>query len=116
MVYDSVIDTQLYGEIKIGDYFDKIPGVIEIKHIGNEIKHIIADDTTKSVNTNLYIENKKIKYVMRHKVRKRLYKIIVDNNAVTITEDHSIMILRNEKLESIKITDIKPTDKLIQIK
>jgi DNA polymerase elongation subunit (family B) len=38
VVYDSIIDTHIYGKIRIGEYFDKIPGVVEIRDVNNEIK------------------------------------------------------------------------------
>ena len=50
---------------------------------------------------------------MKHKVKKKMFKIKINDKEVEITEDHSIMVLRNNKLISIKPKDILKTDKLI---
>ena len=78
---------------------------------------------TPSVDKNFNIENKKIKYVIRHKVinkNKRMFKVKLflsehsnDYKEVIITEDHSIMCKRNNKLIEIKIGDIQENDKLL---
>lgn len=64
---------------------------------------------------NNKIFNKKILALYRHKVSKKRYKIVSETGKeVIVTEDHSIMILRNELLMEIKPKDILPTDKIIQ--
>lgn len=55
----------------------------------------------------------KVNYVMRHKVKKNMYKVRYRNKEVIITEDHSIVIKRDEELISCTPLDIKEKDKII---
>ncbi len=69
-----------------------------------------------TVNSNKELEEKPIKHIMKHKVKKRLFEVIdEDGNSVTITEDHSIIVDRNGKLISVKPTEIVENDELITI-
>lgn len=61
------------------------------------------------------ILQKPIKYVMRHKVNKKMYKITVGENSVTVTEDHSIMVLHNNKLISKKPNELLGTETVLYI-
>jgi len=55
-----------------------------------------------------------ISYVMRHKTKKKLYKITLQNDkTVTVTEDHSIMVDRDGFLLEVTPTEILDTDLII---
>ena len=56
---------------------------------------------------------KNITYIKKHKVCKRMFRIKVWNDYVDVTEDHSIMIIRNGILQSIKAKDLINGDKII---
>lgn len=58
-----------------------------------------------------------IKYIMRHKVSKGKFKIkSKSGKEVIVTEDHSCMVIRDNKLIDIKAKDINPkTDKLVEV-
>lgn len=60
---------------------------------------------------------KPIKYIMRHKVNKPKYKIKTKSGKeLILTGDHSIMVIRNNELISVKTKDIdKTTDRVITI-
>ena len=60
---------------------------------------------------------KPIKYIMRHKVNKPKFKIKTKSGKeLILTGDHSVMVIRNNKLISIKTKDINlNTDKVITI-
>lgn len=68
---------------------------------------------TASVSQDLKIENKKIKYVMKHKVKKEMFRISVNGKYVDITADHSLMVVRNNKLISVKPKEIQKGDKVL---
>ena len=53
---------------------------------------------------------------MKHKVKKRMFKINCNGDDVTITEDHSMMVIRNGKLVETKPTELQKGDKLVKIK
>jgi len=55
-----------------------------------------------------------IAYVMRHKTKKKLYKITLQNNkCVTVTEDHSVMVDRDGFLLEVKPIEILDSDLII---
>ncbi len=104
-------DTILYinnKEVLIGDYYNYISDD-NIVDNSKEIKKVTNNDVSLSFNgTN--IENKKVTYVMRHKVKKKLYKITVGDRSVTVTEDHSVIVLDdNNNMLSIKPKDMDNT-------
>lgn len=112
-VYNTIINTTKYQNIMIGDYFDKIQGTVEIRDENNLIKHITEYDTINSVSKDFNMQDKKINYVMKHKVKKRLFKITVNSESTTITEDHSLMVRRDNELVSVKVSELLPTDEVL---
>ena len=110
-VGDTLIPTSL-GKIKIEDLFEKSGEIIKNEN-GSFIKRLNEKILAKSMNSDFEIQDKKIIYVMKHKVNKRMFKISVNDKSVIITEDHSVMINRNDKLLSVKPSEILETDKLI---
>lgn len=55
-------------------------------------------------------------YVMRHKTKKKLYKITTENGkSVTVTEDHSVMVYRDNNLIEVTPSDLLPTDVTVTI-
>lgn len=101
--------------IKISELYDKTSGKLEILPNNSEIKTPSVSLKTLSVSKNFEIQSKKIKYLMKHKVKKHMYKIKTKNNEVIITEDHSVMIKRNGILCSVKPHEILKTDILLEI-
>ena len=61
------------------------------------------------------IQYKKIKKIVRHKITKKLYRVKTDENEVIITEDHSLVVLRNNELIGITIKELKDGDRLLEI-
>jgi len=53
---------------------------------------------------------------MAHKVKKRMYKIKHENNEVVVTEDHSVIIKRDNKYIDVKPKNIIKGDKIIKNK
>lgn len=73
--------------------------------------------TTPSVNKDTgCVEHNKVTYVWKNNVKKRMFKIKTKDREVIVTADHSIIVERDGKIQSIKPADIdKKTDKIIQI-
>jgi hypothetical protein len=61
------------------------------------------------------IERSKIKYFCRHSVNKRMFRISTGDQSVEVTEDHSIIIIRNSTIVSVRPADICHGDKIIKI-
>lgn len=63
------------------------------------------------------IVERSIKYIMRHKVTKARFKIKTKSGKeVVVTGDHSIMVIRDGNLISVKAKDIKNGDKVVTLK
>jgi DNA polymerase elongation subunit (family B) len=55
-----------------------------------------------------------ISYVMRHKTKKKIFKIVLENGKeIKVTQDHSVMVDRDGFLIEVKPTEILPTDLII---
>ena len=113
------------NEITIGEFTDIMEqkGEIVKKENGKEIIHLPFEILTPSVKTENSenklehkLEYKKIDYVMKHKTKKTLYKITIDNDEIEVTEDHSCIVLRDDNLISIKPKEIKATDIFVKLK
>lgn len=112
VVSDTIINTN-NGNIAIGELYDSIDGNIVVTKSNSYVKTPSEYIESLSVNKDLKIESKKIKYIMKHKVNKRMFKVKCNGKEVTITEDHSIMVVRNGALIECKPADIIKGDKLI---
>lgn len=120
---DSVVgDTYIRtdeGDIKIEDLFNMLDGYIEERNENNFIKHVHQNSNTMkaaSVNQQKQLQYNNINYVMKHKVKKRMFQVNCGGDSVTITEDHSMMVIRDNKLIETKPTELRPNDRLIKIK
>lgn len=112
-VGDTLISTSL-GKIKIEDLFERSGEIIKNEN-GSFVKKLDEKILAKSMNSNFEIQDKKIIYVMKHKVNKRMFKITVNNKSVIITEDHSLVVKRDNKLVSVKAQELKNTDEIMQL-
>ncbi len=106
---DTLINTSVCKK-KISDLYSEIDGTVKYTQNGSEIKKPVTVITTPSVNDNFEIQNKKIVYLMKHTVKKRMFKIKLKNKEVIVTEDHSIIVKRNGALVSVKPKNILKTD------
>lgn len=90
---------------------------IVLKLNGNQELVPVKNHTTKTyIDHDYKTTDKPIKYIMRHKVTKPQYMITTESgNVIKLTGDHSIMVIRDNELISIKTCDIKDTDKIITI-
>nr|DAT03924.1 MAG TPA: Hint [Caudoviricetes sp.] len=56
-----------------------------------------------------------ISYVMRHKVKKRMYRITSNGQSVIVTADHSLIVLRGEQYIDCTPSQLQAGDKIVQI-
>jgi hypothetical protein len=114
---DSVVgDTEIYsnGEKKtIEAFYDSITTDERILGEDNFIKSVHGYDTLSVFDSEVVATP--IVYVMKHKVKKKLYKLSIGNKSVVITEDHSLVVMRSGELISIKPKDIDPADELLYL-
>lgn len=65
------------------------------------------DCTTLSVSSTAKLEERRINYVMKHSVKKRMFRIKTPRGSVDVTEDHSCIV---RDRTSKKVFSIKPKD------
>lgn len=97
----------------IEDWFKILSQTNPVAH--NENKELVSATgyfTPTLVNQN--VVPKPMLGIYRHKVKKRMFKIYAENgDCVTVTEDHSLMVLRENNVIEVKPLDILPNDRLI---
>lgn len=71
--------------------------------------------TSPSMDSDFNIEDKKVNYIMKHTVTKEMFEISCDGDTVVVTEDHSVIVLRNNRLKSVKPMDIVDTDCIVKV-
>ena len=99
--------------ITIADYYNSIASnYIKYDDINkNYIKRVDNGDVALAYNNGI-VQNK-IKHVMKHTVKKRMYKIKCNGKEVIMTEDHSIIVNRNGKNISASPKNIINSDNVI---
>ncbi len=119
---DSVVgDTIVHingTDMKISDAYDLCGEVYEKRDDYNrsyvkptkDMKTLSFDTACESVVSG------NVKYIMKHKVNKRMFKLTVGDKSVTVTEDHSIIVYRNSEYVSVSPKDLLSTDKIVKIK
>lgn len=103
------------GSLHIFDLYNS-QNTKEVEYKPGKFFKEVKDLKALSVNKNFQLEYKPIKYVMKHTVKKRLFRVKCNGNEVVITNDHSIMVKRDNELIEVKPFDIRKTDKLITVK
>lgn len=112
---DSIININ-GEEITIEDFFNDSIGTVETRSNDNYIKRLDGTYITPSMSDEEALEKSPVNYIMAHKVKKRFFKISFEGKEVVVTEDHSIIVEENNKLISIKPSDLDPqTHKIYKI-
>ena len=116
---DSVVEDSIINvdgkDIEIQTFFEN-DGTLVKNEKDNFVKKFNKDYYTWSFDKKTKsIVSKKIVYCMKHKVKKRMFKISTyyTGHNVIITEDHSIIINRFGKFVDIKPSDIRTNDSCI---
>lgn len=109
---DSVVGDSLINvdgkDITIADFYNNSPDDFLRNDSFNNDYVKIAKGITPSVNKDGNLEFRNIKYVMKHKVKKKMFKIKCNGKEVTVTEDHSIIVKENGEIKSIKPELLRP--------
>lgn len=118
---DSVVGETLirtnHGQIPIETLYENYKDNRKnITYHGHEI--IDVQDNNVCVltynSTTEQVFQGRVKNIIRHKVSKKKYRIVVDGKEVIMTEDHGSMVLRDGKLIRVSPKDINiKTDKMI---
>lgn len=115
--FDTILKTS-NSECTIEELYNKSlenNGIEEVTDHGHEIVKCNDDvlNWTKEKGLNFV----PIKWIMRHKVSKPMFKITTKSGkTITVTEDHSCIVFRNGEQIAIKAKDInKETDKILSV-
>lgn len=102
-LYDgsSMAIEDMFNEVCDSESFDKI--------------RVKSERIVKSYDIdNMCVAFYKIKYIMRHKTKKSIWRLISeDGKKVDVTEDHSLIVFRNSSIINVKPKDVINTDKLV---
>ena len=104
---DTVINLNGYENVDMKTLYDCTVGYEE-EHDGKFVKKLIT-----GYMTNTSKGPSMISYVMKHPVKKRMFRVIADDKECVMTEDHSIMIIRDGKMIECSPANLKKTDKLV---
>ena len=115
VIGDTVVRTSI-GDIKIEDLYNDLIGDVEKRGDDNFIKHLKPQIKAASVSQNKELQYNNINYIMKHKVKKRMFKVKCNGDEVIVTEDHSVMVIRDNELISVKAFEIRTGDKLVKLK
>ena len=125
---ETALKNVVYGDSVIGDTLIKTgKGDIPIEEIWNTLykefpgnyfkycgREYIATPPMTALGSDDRFYNPK--YIMKHKTKKKLYKITTESGkVVTVTEDHSLVIVRNNEKVVIKPTELEVDDQIITI-
>jgi hypothetical protein len=109
---DTSINT-LDGILRVEDMWNSNTSDVIISEHGHEMKlcDISVHTYDKDTNVDRFMQTKRL---FRHKVNKRLFKIKSANGKeVTITEDHGLMVMRDNNLIRISPLEKIPGDMVI---
>lgn len=113
-------DTLVYAngeQVTIESLYERFNVFVKKDEIKQDFVKPVTLITTLSVNTKTgKVEEKPIKYIMKHRVKKVMYKITSPSGkSVTVTADHSIIVSRGGKIIDVSPADLRKTDKIINI-
>ena len=115
---DSVVGSSVIEingvKTTIEEFFDSIESPVIYTQNNAEVK-MVEGVITPTITDDLKLVERDVNYVMRHLTEKRLYDVMVSDKIITVTADHSLIVLRDFKLVEATVTDILDTDKFIYI-
>lgn len=117
-VVGSTIVNTSWGNMSIEDLYNCIEktgyvGVINGKHLDQIVLKPVFEELSALGFSENGVEYGNVNYIMKHDINKKMYRITSGENSVEVTEDHSVMVIRDEKLIEVKPKDITSADKLV---
>lgn len=127
---EEVLDTIIYGDSIIGDTKISVNGVEQtierfwkeqyinkdndIEQRRDKQRIFLNNKQTSTIDKHNQIIDAEVDYIMRHKTNKPLYKITTaSGKTVTVTEDESIMIVKDNNIIECKPKDLIIGDKTL---
>lgn len=110
VVGETIIKTS-EGDMSIAEMYNRGYDEVEYKE-GKYLKKFNGEALAMKDGEFVY---KPINYVMKHRVKKRLYKITANGKSVICTEDHSVIVKRDNEYISVKPAEMVKGDKVITL-
>ena len=110
---DSVVQLK-DKSMKIEDLFDSCDNVMARRE-NDFIGTFKISPQALSYNKTGKLEYNDVKHIMKHLVKKRMFRIKCGDKFVDCTEDHSVIINRNGDIIDVSPKDIKSGDKIMKI-
>lgn len=112
VVGSSVIRTK-DGNSTIEDLWNNTNSVIQLDTTGHE--HKIPSNLQVLTYQNGMPIYRKVKRVIRHKVSKGKFRVTVDGKSVITTEDHGLVVIRDDKQCRVSPKDVITGDKFVSV-
>lgn len=109
---DSIIKTSI-GDMSVKDLWDNVEGDIFEIGYNNTIK-IVSNLKSISFNGESPQWNDVLS-IKKHKVKKRMFSLSVEEFTVIVTEDHSLQVERNRELLAVKASEVLSEDLMIYL-
>lgn len=100
------------GGITIEDFFNSVERAPIVTSSGVEIKRV-TNEQALTFDMKRGVHYQPIDYVMRHKVKKQMYRISAGDKSVEVTGDHSLKVIRGGSLIDATATDLRGGDILV---
>lgn len=110
---DGITQLREIGPL-LDSYFEKYPH--KIKRIATNDTALLSVDglCVPSMNSDFKLEIKPVKQLIRHRTTEALYRICSETNReVKTTGEHSVLALKNGKIMSEKVSNLKEGDFLL---
>lgn len=106
----SIISLADITDMTISDLYNSVTDTPIIRGTDNFIKQVSNDIFAKGVDSSGNLVERRIKHIMKHKVKKEMFKLTVEGKEVICTCDHSLIVKREGKIISVKPREVNPTD------
>lgn len=104
-----------YKKVTLEELYNQ--GYDELEYKPGKFLRKVNNIESLSFNTSEEkLEYKPIVYVMKHKVKKQLFKLRVNGQELTMTCDHCLIVKRNGEYIECKPSEVQKGDKLIAVK
>lgn len=100
------------SKIEISAVYDSIK-FPEVEIGTNNFRKDVTSYTTLSCSEDGNIERKPIRYISKHLVKKKFYKITSGDKSITVTQDHSICVKRDGKIIYCRPSEVISGDEIV---
>lgn len=114
VVGDTIIDID-GQKMTIASFFDMQDSYIKNDKFNEDYVKKVTNANALTLTDEGKVEYRPITHVMKHKVKKRMFRISSNGKNVIVTEDHSICVKRGDEIISVKPTQMRKSDKIISI-